>query len=145
MLGDNHMTIQDLVGLLNKDLALEYQAIQQYVQHYGVVSGAEYMPMREALKEHSEDELKHANSLSDIIQYYGGVPVGNGPPVALAADSVKSTLKLDLASENIAINRYRTRIKQAEDMGYYELGVILRDILEDELDHANELKLALGK
>lgn len=138
------MTIQDLVGLLNKDLALEYQAIQQYVQHYGVVSGAEYMVIREALKEHSEDELKHAAKLSDIIQYYGGTPVGSGPEISKAADN-KGALKLDLASENIAINRYRTRIKQAEDMGFYELGSLLRDILSDELDHANELKLALGK
>lgn len=138
------MEITKLVELLNKDLALEYQAIQQYVQHYGVISGPEYMTIREALKEHSEDELSHANTLSDIIQYYGGTPVGRGPEIGTDTD-VKRILKLDLTSEDIAINRYRTRIKQAEDMGYFELGEVLRGILKDELDHANELKLALGK
>ena len=138
------MTISELVALLNKDLALEYQAIQQYVQHYGVVSGPEYMTIREALKSHAEEELGHASTLSDLIQYYGGVPVGMGPNIS-TADKVPDILKLDLTSENIAIGRYRTRIKQVEELGYYELGSALRVILSDELDHANELKLALGK
>jgi bacterioferritin len=138
------MTITDLIPLLNKDLALEYQAVQQYVQHYGIMTGPEYMVIREAMREHSEDELKHANMLSDLIQYYGGTPVGSGPSPSEATES-KKAITLDLASENIAIGRYRTRVKQSEDMGYYELGSALRSILTDELDHANELALALGK
>lgn len=138
------MTVEQIVSLLNKDLALEYNAAVQYAQHYGVITGPEFMAIRSAISDHAKEELSHALTLSDLIQYYGGVPVGSMSEIK-TADSSKANLKLDLASEEIAIARYRTRIKQADEMGLYELGMVLRDILKDELDHANELQLALGK
>jgi bacterioferritin len=138
------MTVEQIITLLNKDLALEYTAAVQYVQHYGVVTGPEFMVVRSQMADHAKQELDHALVLSDLIQYYGGVPVSTMPEVKTSKD-VNTMLKYDLTAEETAIARYRTRIKQAEELGMYELGTKLRSILNDELDHANDLQLALGK
>lgn len=129
---------------LNGDLALEYSAAIQYVQHYGSLKGAEYGTIREQYSEHSQQELGHALVLSDLIQYYGGVPVATPSKISPSTEN-GMILKLDLTSEEIAIGRYRQRVKQVEEAGYYELGTVIRGILKDELDHANDIKLAMGK
>lgn len=136
--------IQKILDLLNKDLSLEYAAAIQYIQHYGAMTGPEYIYIRNEVGSHAKDELGHALTLSDLIAYYEGTPIADVGKVNLAKD-VKRMLEFDLAAEDVAINRYRMRIKQCEEAGFYELGTALRSILSDELDHANELKLALGK
>lgn len=128
---------------LNKDLSLEYGAAIQYVQHYGILSGAQYMHIRSELEKHAQEELSHALTLSDLITYYGGRPTIEVSKV-YEAKNVVDNLKLDLASENNAINRYRQRISEVEKLNVFELGGELRKILKDELDHANELTLALN-
>jgi bacterioferritin len=138
------MELKDLVADLNKDLTLEYAAAVQYIQHFGMVSGAQYMEIRKQLEEHASEEVDHALKLSDMIQYFGGKPVSDVGKVLLSA-SVPEMLKDNLASENVAIARYRKRIKDAEALGIYELADVIREILGDELDHANDLKLALGR
>jgi bacterioferritin len=129
---------------LNGDLSREYAATVQYVQHYGCLTGPEYMTVREQLKEHAKEELDHALKLSDLIQYYGGKPTGLLTPVSPPAGPQR-ILQTNLTSEDMQIARYRVRIKELEAEGDYEMATVIRNILEDELDHANDLKLALGK
>lgn len=138
------MDLKTLLADLNKDLTLEYAAAVQYVQHYGRVTGPQYMSIREQIGDHAKEELGHALVLSDMIQYYGGNPSAEVGKVLLAAD-VGGMLRDNLASENVAIQRYRKRIQDCESLGMYELAEQIRDIISDELDHANDLKLALGK
>lgn len=139
------MTIKQLIPLLNADLAREFQATIQYTQAYGVLTGAEFMTIREAFSSHATEELGHALKLSDLIQYYGGVPTTDVKPNPKEAKKPADILALNADSELEAIKRYRERIQQAEEGGFYELGQALRGILADELDHANELMLALGR
>lgn len=143
-LNQSAQTLKTLLVDLNKDLSLEYAAAIQYIQHYGMLTGPQYMTIRNVLSEHASEEVGHALTLSDLIAYYGGVSEKDCGKV-LTANSTADMLKDDLATENVAIQRYRKRVKDAEDLGLFELGTELRKILTDELDHANELKLALGK
>ena len=135
---------KQLIDLLNKDLGLEYTAMVQYVQHAGVLTGAEYMNIQKELAVHAGEELQHALTLADQIDYLGGVPTAEVPP-AQVSDNNRTMLEQDLEGENDAINRYIARIEQAEQLNLLALAQKLREILAVEQEHAMDLEQALGK
>jgi bacterioferritin len=53
-------------------------------------------------------------------------------------------LQFDLENERQTIVNYRTRIRQADAMGEFALGEVLRKIIEQEQDHLLDLADALG-
>lgn len=138
------ITKEQLVELLNKDLALEYTAIVQYTQHQGVLKGAMYQSMQKELIIHAQEELQHATILAGQIDYLGGTPAIDVPPAKRSNDSV-TMLEQDLEGENDAIARYIARVKQAEELNLYHLAQQLRTILAMEQEHAMDLEQALGK
>ena len=137
------VTKEQLIELLNKDLALEYSACIQYVQHQGVMKGAAYQTMQKELAIHAQEELAHAVILADQIDYLGGVPTVNVPEPRVSPDN-DEMLRQDLAGENDAIARYIARVKQAEALDLYHLAGQLRTILSTEQEHAMDLEQALG-
>jgi bacterioferritin len=138
------ITKEQLIELLNKDLALEYTAIVQYTQHQGALKGAMYQSMQKELVIHAQEELLHATILCAQIDYLGGVPTVDVPAARISHDSI-TMLKQDLDGENDAIARYIVRIKQAEELNLYHLAQQLRNILAVEQEHAMDLEQALGR
>jgi len=138
------ITKDQLLELLNKDLALEYTAIVQYTQHQGVLKGAMYQNIQKELIIHAQEELQHATIIVAQIDYLGGVPTVDVPPAKISEDNV-IMLQQDLAGENDAIARYIARIKQAEELNLYHLAHQLRNILVMEQEHAMDLEQALGR
>lgn len=138
------ITKEQLIELLNKDLALEYTAIVQYTQHQGVLKGAMYQSIQKELIIHAQEELQHATILTAQIDYLGGVPTIDVPTAKTSRDNV-TMLQQDLEGENDAIARYITRVKQAEELNLYHLAQQLRNILSTEQEHAMDLEQALGK
>lgn len=138
------ITKEQLIELLNKDLGLEYTAIVQYTQHAGVLKGAMYQSIQKELIIHAQEELQHATILAAQIDYLGGVPTVDVPSAKTSNDSV-TMLQQDLDGENDAIQRYITRISQAEELNLYHLAQQLRNILAVEQEHAMDLEQALGK
>jgi len=51
-----------LIELLNNDLELEYTAMVQYIQHSGVLTGAEYGDIIKEIKIHANEELRMPSS-----------------------------------------------------------------------------------
>ncbi len=137
------MTKGELVEMLNLDLSLEYTACIQYTQHQAVLNGAMYQSIQKELVIHAQEELSHAVILSGQIEYLGGVPTVEMPRPKISADNIEM-LKQDLAGENDAIERYITRIRQAEELSLYHLSHQLRNILAIEQEHAMDLEQALG-
>jgi bacterioferritin len=72
--GELHVTREDLVALLNEDLAREYQAVISYVIYSKVLKGAKYMKIAAELELHAAEELSHALILAGQIDYLGGMP-----------------------------------------------------------------------
>ena len=136
--------LNELIELLNKDLGLEYTAIVQYVQHSGILTGAEYGDIIKELKIHANEELQHALILAEQIDYLGGFPTVNTPPAVTSKDN-REMLQQDLEGEEDAIARYKQRIMQAEALMELALGQKLREILSIEQEHAMDLRNALGK
>jgi bacterioferritin len=138
------VTKEQLVELLNKDLALEYMACVQYTQHQAVLNGAMYQSIQKEMIIHAQEELAHATILADQIDYLGGVPTVKMPDPKISPEN-ETMLEQDLAGENDAIARYIARVKQAEELDMYHLAQQLRGILATEQEHAMDLEQALGK
>ena len=134
----------ELLKLLNKDLSLEYTAIVQYIQHSGVITGAEYGDIVKEMKIHANEELQHAIILAEQIDYLGGFPAVDVPAAATSRNN-KEMLEQDLTGEEDAIARYKMRIVQAEQLMELALAQKLREILSMEQEHAMDLRNALGK
>jgi bacterioferritin len=54
-------------------------------------------------------------------------------------------LRFDLDNENDTIRNYRTRVRQAEQLGEFALAEQIREILVEEQDHQIDLATALGE
>jgi bacterioferritin len=142
--GAEQVSREKLIGLLNEDLAREYQAIIAYVIYSQVLKGAEYMNIADQLQLHAQQELAHALILSKNIDYLGGMPTAAPKPVRTSASAVEM-LQFDLANENETIRNYRERVRQCETLGEYAIAEQLRGILVQEQDHQIDLATALGK
>jgi bacterioferritin len=138
------ITKKELLDKLNGDLAWEYAAMIQYVQHASCITGAEYESIIAELLVHANEEMQHAISLSDQIDFLGGVPAVDVQTIKISRDS-KEMLEQDLAGELDAVNRYKERIAQAESLREYGLRRVLEDILIMEEEHARDLMTVLGQ
>jgi bacterioferritin len=132
-----------MIGLLNEDLAREYQAIIAYVNYSQVIKGAQYMDIARELEKHAGEELDHAIKISNQIDYLGGMPTVVPKPVKTSEKS-EEMLRFDLENERVTIVNYRTRIRQADAMGEFALSEVLREIIVQEQEHLMDLANALG-
>jgi len=136
------LTKAELIDELNRDLAKEYSALIQYVQHAAVITGPQYDAISAELLVHATEEHTHAVSLSSQIDWLGGVPSVDVGDIYISPDS-KTMLEYDLEGELDAIARYRERVGQAELLQEYGLRRALEDILIVEEEHARDLQNAL--
>ncbi len=141
--GEVPVTREDLVALLNDDLAREYQAIISYVVYSQVLKGASYMNIAAELAKHATEELAHALTLAGQIDYLGGMPVTEPKPVQTST-AAEDMLRFDLENETETIFHYRQRVRQCEALGEYAVAEHIRDILVQEQDHQVALASALG-
>ena len=105
------VTREELVKLLNEDLAREYQAIIAYVVYSQVLKGAQYMNIAKELEVHAGEELEHALLIAKQIDYLGGMPLVTPKPVK-TLEKAEDMLRFDLDNENETIRNYRDRVRQ---------------------------------
>ena len=140
---ESSITREQMIQLLNEDLAGEYQAIIAYTVYSQVLKGAAYTDIARELEAHAGEELAHAIKIAKQIDYLGGMPGVTPKPVKTSNDPVEM-LRADLANERITVGRYRERIRQAEAMGEFALSETLRAIIVQEQEHEIDLAAALG-
>jgi len=141
--GAMHVTRDDLVALLNEDLAREYQAVISYVVYSQVLKGPQYMNIAAELEKHAAEELSHALILAGQIDYLGGMPA-TAPKSVRTSAKAEDMLRFDLEAETETIHHYRQRVHQCEALGEYAIAEHIRDILVQEQDHQVALASALG-
>lgn len=137
------VTREQMIQLLNEDLAGEYQAIIAYTVYSQVIKGAAYTDIARELEVHAGEELQHAIKIAKQIDYLGGMPCVAPKPVKTSTDPV-TMLRADLENERETVGRYRERIRQAEAMGEFALSETLRGIIVQEQEHEIDLASALG-
>ena len=138
-----NITREQMIQLLNEDLAREYQAIIAYTVYSQVLKGAEYTDIARELEQHAGEELAHAIKIAKQIDYLGGMPAVIPKAVKTSNDPIEM-LRADLENERTTVGRYRERIRQAEAMGEFALSETLRAIIVQEQEHEIDLAAALG-
>jgi bacterioferritin len=138
-----NITREQMIQLLNEDLAGEYQAIIAYTVYSQMLKGAAYMDIARELEIHAVEELQHAIKIAKQIDYLGGRPGVTPKPVKTTNDPI-GMLCADLENERETIKRYRERIRQAEALGEYALSETLRGIIVQEQEHEIDLSSAIG-
>jgi bacterioferritin len=135
---------EQLIGLLNEDLAREYQAVIAYVVYSQVIKGAQYMAIAGELEKHAKEELEHALVIAKQIDYLGGMPTVT-PKAVKTSDDAEEMLRFDLEAENETVRNYRERVRQCEALGEYAMAEHIREILVNEQEHQIDLATALGR
>src|SRR5580692_11488838 len=138
-----NITREQMIQLLNEDLAGEYQAIIAYTVYSQVLKGAAYTDIARELEAHAGEDLAHAIKIAKQIDYLGGMPCVTPKTVKTTSDPVEM-LRADLENERETVGRYRERIRQAEAMGEFALSETLRKIIVQEQEHEIDLSSALN-
>ncbi|MBN2563598.1 MAG: ferritin-like domain-containing protein [Phycisphaerae bacterium] len=142
------MDVKRLLSLLNKAFADEWLAYYQYWLGAKVAKG----PMKEAvmaeLVQHANDELRHADMLSNRILQLGGMPVTkpedwykmtNCGYDAPEKPHVVELLKQNIKGEQCAISVYKSMMEVTKEADPVTYNMALQ-ILQDEVEHEEDLE-----
>lgn len=135
-------TKETLIEGLNVDLANEYQAIITYITYAATVTGIYREEMKEFFLREVPGELRHAQFLASKIAALGGTPTTTPAPVSSASD-LKQMLENVLHAEVETIERYKQRLRQAEELGDYGLANDLQQIISEETQHKESIEMIL--
>jgi len=143
--------VDELLKLMNKALADEWLAYYQYWVGSKVAVGRMRGIVAGELKEHAEEELKHAEMLTERIMQLGGTPLLN--PEAWKKETncgydepsdphTKKLLEQNIKGEQCAIAVYHKLLKMVEGKDPITYHIVL-EILEDEVEHEDDLQAIL--
>ncbi|HEX2208121.1 MAG TPA: ferritin-like domain-containing protein [Longimicrobium sp.] len=134
--------VKELIEGMNVDLAAEYQAVVMYRTYASLVTGPWRQEMRAFFEGEVPDELGHAAFLADKIVALGGVPTTEVKPVPIPRTN-REMLENALQAEVDTIERYTTRIRQAEECGEISIKVQLENLVVDESQHRDDIRRML--
>jgi len=130
---------------LNKLLADELTAINQYMVHSEMCANWGYERLHTAIEKRAIDEMKHAEKLIARIIFLEGRPiVSQLNPISIGA-TVETQLKNDHASEAGAVKAYNDGIRLAVELGDNGTRDLLESILGDEEAHIDWLEAQLDQ
>jgi len=139
----------EIIELLNRALADEWLAYYQYWVGAKVVKGIMRPSVEEELKEHADEELKHANMLANRIVILGGVPLLNpaefGEKTNCGYDApnnpdVRAVLQQNIKGEQCAIETYKKILERISFANDPITANMVRKIMEDETEHEEDLQ-----
>lgn len=131
----------ELIGILNEAVTLEYTAAIQYNQHSMLLTGRDKLLFEEIFQHHAKESLKHAKMWGERIVYLGGVPTAEISKVQQSTNTAEM-LEMNLAVERKAVEIY-TRAHQA--CTHLATQFMLENHILDEDKDVEELQKLLGK
>jgi bacterioferritin len=134
-----------VVRLLNEALATEWVCVLRYYRHYYMASGMLADSVKAEFLEHAQQELAHANLLSERIVQLGGAPDLNPDTLTSRAHAeykpghdLRDMVKENLVAERIAIDSYREMINYVGDRDTTTKRILMQ-ILAQEEEHADDM------
>ena len=138
------MASKELIEMLNKAIALEIQVSIQYMWQHVRIYGFDHLAIAEELKKIAIEEMKHAESIAERVDYLGGVPTTN-PAKIVVGDTPEEMITNDMLAEEEGMAFYKKIIERAMQEKDYVTRELFEEILKDEEDHHNVFRTLLEK
>jgi len=145
------LDVTKLIEELNKALSDEWLAYYQYWIGSKMVEGKMAPSVEAELMEHANEELKHADMITNRILQLGGVPILNPQDWFKMTNcgflnpkdfSSVALLKQNIEGERCAIGIYHKLLEMTKDKDILTYHMIL-DIFNDEVEHEDDLEKLL--
>ena len=136
---------QQVIDALNKLLANELTAMDQYFIHSRMYDDWGLSKLYERIDHEFDDEKGHASKLIERILFLEGTPNLTVRDAIHVGKDVPSMLENDLKVEYAVAAMLKETIKICEDVQDYNTREMLEVLLDDtEIDHAYWLEKQLG-
>jgi bacterioferritin len=132
-----------VIAELNKALAEELTAINQYFLHAEMCENWKYTKLSNYIKKQSIDEMKHAESLIERILFLDGTPSLTEPMHLTIGKNVKEQIESDLKLEIEAVGLYNNAIKISTEEADNASRELFEKLLKDEESHVDWLEAQL--
>jgi len=145
------LDVNELINLMNKALADEWLAYYQYWIGAKLVKGPRMESIIAELKEHAQDELRHAEMLTERILVLGGTPILNPNKweeycnckyLEPTNPESKVILEQNIKGERCAIGVYKNLVEMTEGKDPISYKMLV-EIMEDEVEHEEDLETLL--
>lgn len=131
--------------LLNDALATEWICVLRYRRHFFTARGVASPAIAGEFLVHANEEMAHADRLAERIVQLGGEPLLDPSGFAARAHAqydesagLQQMIRANLVAERVAVEVYRQMIRVIGDKDPTTTRM-LREILADEEEHADEL------
>lgn len=127
-------TSKELMDLLNQAIAREIQVSVQYMWQHVLWKGVKGFAVKDALKKIAIEEMRHAESIAERLNYLGGIPTTHPTPI-FVGNTLKEMIEQDKKDEEGAIVLYKKIIDVSRKEGDEVTNHLFREILSDEEEH----------
>ncbi len=134
----------EVLAELSEMLKEELAAINQYILHAEMCENWGYKRLAKTTKMESIGEMKHAEKIIERILFLEGMPKMDSLGKIRIGKDVKQQLENDLALERSAVVSYNRAIETSRKAGDNATADFLKNILNDEEGHVDELEKQLG-
>ena len=124
-----------LLATLNKLLADELTAINQYMVHSEMCDSWGYERLHKKIEERAIQEMRHAEKLIARILFLEGIPKVDKLNRIHVGSDVPKQLASDLQAEIVAWKAYNAAIQLANKVGDAPTRALFDEIIRDEDDH----------
>ncbi len=134
-----------LIEELNKRLAEELTAINQYMVHSEMCENWKYSKLQDVIRKRAIVEMIHAEKLIERILFLEGIPIVSNLNKVHIGDQVPKMHAYDHSAEEMAVRGYNESIRLAVEVGDNGTKELFEMILKEEEGHIDWIEAQLDQ